>query len=305
MIVNAATLAAFMTGLKTFFNNAFEGAAPFYPKISMKVPSSTREEKYGWLAQDTGLREWIGPRVVTNLSIFDYTLKNRKFEKTTAVDRDDMEDDRVGVIAPFISEMGRAAAEHPDTLCGELLSSGFTAACYDGQPFFDADHPVGDGANIPTVSVSNVQTGSGAAWFLLDASRAVKPIIYQERAPPKFTALNQDSDENVFMHDEYLYGIRARYNVGYGLWQLAYASKADLTAANYEAARAAMMAFKGDGGRPLGVKPNVLVVPPSLEGAGMRLINNGTRIEVVSDVPVPIQNEWAKTAELIVTPWLT
>jgi phage major head subunit gpT-like protein len=165
-------------------------------------------------------------------------------------------------------------------------------------------HPVGDGVSIPTVSVSNVQAGGGTPWFLLDTSRAVKPFIYQERAAPKFTNLTQDSDDNVFFHDEYLYGVRARANVGFGLWQCAFASKADLTPDNYEAARAAMMAFKGDGGRPLGIKPNVLIVPPSLEGAAMRLLNNGTRVETVGGVPVAVQNEWAKTAEPIVTPWL-
>lgn len=28
----------------------------------------------------------------------------------------------------------------------------------------------------------------------------------------------------MFFQDEYLYGVNARYNTGYGLWQLAYGS---------------------------------------------------------------------------------
>ncbi len=64
-----------------------------------------------------------------------------------------------------------------------------------------------------------------------------------------------------------------------------------------------MMTQKGDADRLLGVKPNVLVVPPGLEGAAMRLLNNGTRIEVVGGTPVPIQNEWKDTAKPIVTAW--
>ncbi|MFX8036086.1 Mu-like prophage major head subunit gpT family protein, partial [Acinetobacter baumannii] len=28
--------------------------------------------------------------------------------------------------------------------------------------------------------------------------------------------------ESAFMRDRYVYGVRARYNVGYGLWQAAY-----------------------------------------------------------------------------------
>lgn len=65
-----------------------------------------------------------------------------------------------------------------------------------------------------------------------------------------------------------------------------------------------MMARRGDEGRPLGIKPNVLVVPAGLEGAAMRLLNNGTRIVVVGDQAVAVQNEWAGTAKPIVSPWL-
>lgn len=304
MFINSANISAMFTGFNTSYRLGFEGAATYYAKIAMKVPSQSREENYSWMNQQSGMREWVGPRVVKNLSSSNFSIKNRKFEDTIGVPREDIEDDKYGLLGPYVAEMGRRAAEQPDILCAELLTSGFTAKCYDGQPYFDADHPVGDGANGPTVSVSNLQTGSGKPWFLFDTGRAVKPIIYQERVPATLTPLVKDSDENVFMQDEYLYGVRARSNVGFGLWQLAYASKADLTPANYEAARAAMMAFKGDGGRPLGIIPNVLVASPGLEGPAMRLLNNGTRIEVVSGVPVPIQNEWAKTAELIVTPWL-
>ncbi|HEV7490809.1 MAG TPA: Mu-like prophage major head subunit gpT family protein, partial [Rhodanobacteraceae bacterium] len=100
--------------------------------------------------------------------------------------------------------------------------------------------------------------------------------------------------------------VRARANAGLGLWQLAFASKLELTAENYEGARAAMMAFKGDDGRPLGVKPDTLVAGPGLEGAAMRLLNNGTRVITVGedDTPIAIQNEWAKTATPIITPYL-
>ena len=60
-------------------------------------------------------------------------------------------------------------------------------------------------------------------WFLLDTSRAVKPIILQSRTPVQFNALEGNS-ETGFMRDTYIYGIRARYNTGYGLWQCAYGS---------------------------------------------------------------------------------
>jgi phage major head subunit gpT-like protein len=39
---------------------------------------------------------------------------------------------------------GQSAAELPADIIGRLMSLGFTSLCYDGQYFFDTDHPVGD-----------------------------------------------------------------------------------------------------------------------------------------------------------------
>ncbi len=77
------------------------------------------------------------------------------------------------------------------------------------------------------VLVSPFLTGDDAAkWFVMDTRRPVRPIILQQRSdvPVEFTALEAGSgSEAAFMRDQYLYGVRGRYNVGYGLWQLAYA----------------------------------------------------------------------------------
>jgi len=61
-------------------------------------------------------------------------------------------------------------------------------------------------------------------WFVLSTKGLVKPIILQSRTPAEFAALESGS-ENGFMRDEYLYGVRARYNAGYGLWQMAFGSQ--------------------------------------------------------------------------------
>ncbi len=262
----------------------------------MVVPSSAREEKYGWLGQFAPLREWIGPRVVNNLSLHDYSLKNRVFETTVAVARDDFEDDQLGTYAPMFGELGRSAAEHPDRLVFDLLKAGFSQTCYDGQYFFDTDHPV-TGADGVVQSVANTDGGGGTPWFLLDTSRAVKPMIYQERRAFRLIRKDREEDDNVFMNRELIYGVDGRCNVGFGLWQLAWGSKQTLNAENYAEARSALMGFRGDTGRPLGVRPTMLVVPPSLESAGRKLLNS----ELASGGE---SNEWKGTAALIVTPWL-
>jgi phage major head subunit gpT-like protein len=305
MLINAASLGSLFEGFNVSFNKGMEGAPSNYRDIAMVVPSGTKEQTYGWLGQFPAMREWIGDRHIKNLAAHGYTVVNRLFESTISVKRTHIEDDQFGVFGPIVQETGRAAGEQPDKLVFELLAAGFTTLCYDGQNFFDDDHPVSLGEAAP-VSVSNMQAGGGPAWFLLDTSRAIRPLLYQPRIAPVFQQFTKDSDERVFWQDEYIYGVRARSNAGFGLWQLAFASNDALTAANYEAARQALTELVGDEGRPLGIRPDVLVVPPALEGAGLRLLNNGSRVETVgAGDSVALTNEWAGTAKLIVSPWLT
>lgn len=61
-------------------------------------------------------------------------------------------------------------------------------------------------------------------WYLFCTKRHIKPFVYQEREAAKLICKNKETDDNVFFDDEIIYGTKARYNVGYGLWQLAYGS---------------------------------------------------------------------------------
>ena len=62
------------------------------------------------------------------------------------------------------------------------------------------------------------------AWFLFDTSRAIKPLIFQQRKKPEFVSMDASNDQNVFMKKQYIYGVDCRDNAGFGLWQLAYGS---------------------------------------------------------------------------------
>lgn len=295
MIINKQSLDTISSGFKGVFNQGINNASKHYLDVAMRIPSTSAEETYSWLGQLPSLREWVGQRVVKNLVQEGFTIKNKLFESTLTVPRTALEDDNYGVYAPLFSEMGRAAGDHPDELIFGLLAAGFTTQCYDRQYFFDTDHPVNG------QSVSNMQAGSGTPWFLLDTSRAIKPLIYQERMPYELQRMDKTDDERVFFEDSYYFGVRARSNAGYGLWQLAFASKADLTPENYAAARAAMAAFTGDECRPLGIRPDTLVVPPSLEADALALTKN----ELIVVGGVSTSNQWANTAKLIVSPWLS
>lgn len=298
MFINSANLTTLFGGFKASFSKGFKGANTAYAQIATVVPSSTREEGYGWLGQFPRMREWVGDRVVNGLSAQSYKIANRDFEQTISAPRNDVEDDQYGIFAPMFEEMGRVAAELPDELVFGLLADGFAANCYDGQFFFDTDHPVLGETGQTTASVSNFQGGSGTPWFLLDCTRPLKPLIYQERRPlGDLVAKTDPGDENVFWKKEHVYGSDGRCNAGFGFWQMAYASRQPLTAENYASARAAMTGMRGDYGRKLGLMPDVLVVPTTLEGAGRRIVNSALASGGET-------NEWAGTAKLLVTPWL-
>jgi phage major head subunit gpT-like protein len=296
MIVNSENLAGLRVGFKAAFQGGLAQAASQYGSVATTVPSSHRSEKYGWLGKLPSVREWIGDRVVQNLSEHDYEIRNKDFELTVAVDRNDIEDDNLGIYTSLFNEMGMSTTAKADEMVFGLLKAGFDTNCYDGQFFFDTDHPVLDATGAPQ-SVSNTGGGSGTPWFLLCTNRSLKPLILQQRKAWDFVSKDRPEDDNVFDKKEFVYGADARMNVGFGFWQMAYGSKQTLNATAYETARAAIMGFKGDYGRPLGLMPNLLVVPPALEGAGRRILQSQL-------VDGGESNPWAGTAELLVTPWL-
>jgi phage major head subunit gpT-like protein len=288
--------------LRVGFNKSYQGALGSAgndaQRIATRVPATQKSQTYGWLGKLPNVREWIGARVVQNISESDYTIKERPWELTIGVDRDDIETDNLGQYAPLFSEMGVSTGAFSQQLLFGMLLLGFTTNCFDGQFFFDTDHPI-IGADGNMTTFANTDGGNGMPWFLIDISRAILPIIWQVRRDfGDIVARDKVTDDNVFDLNEFRYGVDARMNAGFSFPQLAWGSKQALDAAHYETAKVAIGSMKGDNGRPLGLgKKLLLAVPPSLEGAGRailtsQLVNGGE------------SNKWAGSAELLVTPWL-
>jgi len=276
-IVTPALLQALFTGFKKNFEDAKGEAPAQYTKIATVIKSTTKSNTYGWLGKFPSLRKWVGDRVIESMKAHGYQIVNEDFEATVGVDRNDIEDDELGIYAPMFAEMGRSAGIHPDELCFGLLGAGFTTPCYDGQYFFDTDHPVypkADGTGTPVLSANVVVDAGyqGEPWFLLDTSRALKPGIFQDRKSPQLIAMTKVDDEAVFTRKEFRYGVDCRDAAGFGFWQLAFANKRALTPDNLWDSFSKMREFQADGGRKLGVKATLLVVPPSLEKLATQML---------------------------------
>lgn len=290
MDVNAQVLAALNTGITAAFNASLTGTETTYQRIAMTVKSSTKSQGYPKLSEIASMREWVGDRQIQRLDMSAFQITNRKFENTIAVAVDDIADDNVGLYATFASDFGQTAAELPDELVWEQLAMGFDTAHYDGQYFFDTDHPVVDADGVER-SVANYADGAGSAWYLIDTTKVIRPLIFQDRLPPQITPKTSLTDDNVFHQDQFLWGAKRRCATGFGAWELAYASKQALTAENYAAARAAMMSMRGHKGRKLNIRPSLLVVAPTNEGAAREILQAERDAAGATNV-------WRGTAEL-------
>lgn len=269
LVLNPSTFKAVEQGFKASFAAGLKRQKPNHDAIAMTVPSSTAENIYSWLADNFQIREWVGERYIQNLSVYDYAIKNKDFEGTVSVESNKIKDDQYGIYSKLFEQMGDSVTMFPDSLIYKALKAGATTLCYDGQYFFDTDHPVG----LPgkEVSVSNHLGGSGDAWYLLDTSKVLRPMIWQPREAFQMVMKDRPTDDNVFFQKKFIYGVDGRCNVGYGLWQLAFMSKQTLDSTNLKAALTAMGNQKGNNGEPLDVTGDTLVVGAALYETAMDL----------------------------------
>ena len=285
-------------GLKTVFFEALDATVGDYQRVATIIPSESDEETYPWLGAVPNMREFTDERMPLGVLEHSYSIRNRTWESSIAVERAAIEDDKYGQIKLRVTSLAREARRHVDELVFTLLKNAFSTACYDGQYFFDTDHSEGESGTqsnkgtseldavaiqvaitammkfkddrgkflgiVPDLLVvppdlqwtamellestywpeegqttekmaSNVLKGKldllvspyltdTNDWFVLSTKGVIKPVILQSRTPVEFAALEADS-ESGFMRDQYIYGVRARYNAGYGLWQTAYGSE--------------------------------------------------------------------------------
>jgi len=68
----------------------------------------------------------------------------------------------------------------------------------------------GDNPWMGTADYAVVPEITGNEWFLSSTKGVVKPVAVQQRKQPVLTRMDNDTDENVFKRNEYLYGTDAR-----------------------------------------------------------------------------------------------
>ncbi|UWR43656.1 Mu-like prophage major head subunit gpT family protein [Phaeobacter inhibens] len=300
--ITPAVLSALWTGAKKNFNDGYEAMAnqSFYKDVCTIVNSNDDRETYDWLGDAPEMREWIGDRVVKDIKSHGYQIINQEFETTIGVKAKDIKNDKLGTYGPRFRRLGEAAARKPDQMVRDLIINGASQTCYDGQYFFDTDHPVyagHDGTGAVT-TISNMTDGAGSPWYMLDLNSVLRPFIFQEREKVGLIGKEDPkTSDHVFMRNQYLYGADAYWAAGYGFWQMAHMSKAELNGDNFDAAFEAMMGVTGDGGRELGLMPSHIMVGRSNRSKANKVVKMMLGDGGASN---PNYNE----VKVLVNPWL-
>ena len=306
-IITAPLLGSINNGLTLAFNTPLFRAESKYKKFCYDASSTGAAEVYPRLDELAGLREFIGPRQVQQLSATAFTITNRTFEETIGIKRSDVEDDKYGLYTPVAQQMGMNAGIFPELLVSQLMRAATTTVIYDGQPFFGLAHPNYDQFGNPT-TFANYAPGpvgnTNPGWYLVDNTKVLKPWIFQTRIPFSLVSRFNPEDPNVFNNDEFLWGTRGRCNAGFGLWQLAYYSTLPMTPANLIAARTAMAAIRRPDGTPMGIKPNLLITGSALYPRANAYFRNTLIANDPSSPTTLVENDIINMFEPLEYEWL-
>ena len=157
MLVKSDIPKLLLAGMRTEFMKAYEVAAKDYEKLATVITSTKSSETYPWLGGVPKMHEWKDERIPQGLLEHNFTIANRDWEASIAVDRNAIEDDQYGQINVRVRELATEAARFFDelgfTLIGQGINTtgtagtiyeGVSLACYDAKAFFATNHTEGD-----------------------------------------------------------------------------------------------------------------------------------------------------------------
>jgi phage major head subunit gpT-like protein len=138
-----------------FYQTLEQGNDAYVNALAMAMNSDQASEEYKWLGMAPAMREWIGGREAKGFRENGLVVPNKKYEATLRVSVDDLRRDKTSQIMLRVDEMADRANRFKGKLISDKIIAGESAACYDGQYFFDTDHSEGDsGSQSNDISVT-------------------------------------------------------------------------------------------------------------------------------------------------------
>lgn len=146
-----------LAGMKTEFMKAYETATKEHEQVTTAIRSTKSSETYPWLGGVPKMHEWKDERIPQGMLEHNFTIANRDWEASLAVDRNAIDDDQYGQIEIRVKELATEAVRFFDemafTLMGQgsatsgtagTIYDGVTISCYDSKAFFATNHTEGD-----------------------------------------------------------------------------------------------------------------------------------------------------------------
>lgn len=175
-IVRTTALAALQTGLNLNFASGYNSPteAPLFKMLTSEISSKKKNVLVALADMMPQMREWLGNRIYHQPAEHSQLISNPHYELSLAVDADDVADDELGSYFLSSTALGDRAAQHPDILLATVLQTGTTTLGFDGQNFFDTDHPINVKAGTGSQSnyTSTAMALTAANWELMRARMA-------------------------------------------------------------------------------------------------------------------------------------
>ena len=175
MALDIASAQVKLRDLTAKFDNRVAAATPFYPNVCYDASSVRTSEKYGWIGNMPGMREWLGERQFSELRAANFVLENKHWESSLLIKKTDLADDNLGQYGPVLEQLGIEAAHHPDELWFSVLEQGASSTCFDGQYFFDTDHAWGNSGTQSNSITSTVVSTS--APTVAEVKTAIRKMV--------------------------------------------------------------------------------------------------------------------------------
>jgi phage major head subunit gpT-like protein len=146
MIITTTTMKVLFGVIKTCFMNAFASHKNEHTAWWRTEPSDTETADFPILLQSSGMREWLGDKVVKNITANMLSLKNREFEETFGIKKTKIEDNKAIQLSSIFATLGVNAANlHPDIAFEALVAN---EKWIDGKTFYSATRKYGKKSTI-------------------------------------------------------------------------------------------------------------------------------------------------------------
>ncbi len=175
-------------GLKAAFNKAMTGiiadggATKALEAITSIFPSEGPDEKYGFLGDTPAVTEWIGDKTTGHIKDYSYTLTNKNYYAAISIDRNEINDDRMGILKPRIAGMVSTLQREKWALIIAQIVAGTVNLAYDGTAYFSSSHTkptldnllAGTSTTIATIKTDIYSAKAGMMEFVSDANRVMR-----------------------------------------------------------------------------------------------------------------------------------